>query len=34
MSEDGRCLECDCHLTRDYKCEHDCDLCKDCDPDD
>lgn len=29
----SRCLECDCWLVRDYKCPHDCDMCKDCDPD-
>ena len=30
----GRCLECDCYLVRDYKCPHDCDMCKDMDPED
>jgi len=29
-----KCLECDCHLVRDYKCPHDCDMCRDCDPED
>jgi len=29
----GDCLECDCSLVRDYKCPHDCYMCKDCDPD-
>ena len=29
-----RCLECDCWLTRDYKCPHNCDMCKDCNPED
>ena len=27
-----RCLECDCEFVRDYKCPHDCEWCKDCDP--
>ena len=26
-----KCLECGCALVRDYKCPHDCDLCRDCD---
>ena len=30
----SRCLECDCPLVRDYKCPHDCNWCKDYDPDD
>ena len=29
----SRCIECDCYLIRDYKCPHDCDMCKDYDPD-
>ena len=28
-----KCLECGCDLVRDYKCPHDCEWCKDCDPD-
>ncbi len=27
------CIECDCPLVRDYKCPHDCEWCKDCEPD-
>ncbi|KKM86838.1 hypothetical protein LCGC14_1275090 [marine sediment metagenome] len=27
-----RCLECDCEFIRDYKCPHNCDWCKDYDP--
>lgn len=30
----SRCLECDCQFIRDYKCPHDCDWCKDYDPED
>ena len=26
------CLECGRSVVRDYKCRHDCDMCKDCDP--
>jgi len=28
----SRCFECGCEMVRDYKCPHDCDWCKDCDP--
>ena len=29
-----RCIECDCEFSRDFKCPHDCEWCKDCNPDD
>jgi len=30
----SRCIECDCYLVRDYRCPHNCEWCKDCDPED